>query len=84
MTELPAPPPMTSDEIVGHIRDHWVENIGASEGEAVMRAERGFWHMLSTGSLREWGFDHEGNTLYEAHTPKVSETIVYVLMQKEE
>ena len=80
----PAPPPMTPDEIVGHIRDHWIQNIGADQTEAELRAERGFMHMLATGSLREWGFDSEGNTLYEAHAPTVSQTIVYVLIQKEQ
>jgi len=84
MTDLPPPPPMTSDEIVGHIREHWVQNIGATEHEATLRAERGFWHMLQTGALREWGFNLLGETLYETHAPKVSETIVYVLMQREE
>jgi len=75
---------MTSEEIVGHIRDHWVQNLGATEHEADLRAERGFWHLLQTGGIREWGFDNEGVLLYEPHTPKVSETIVYVLLQKEE
>jgi hypothetical protein len=79
---LPPPPPMTSDEIVGHIRDHWVQNIGANWDEANMRAERGFWHLLQTGALREWGFDHLGDLLYECHTP-VAQTIVYVLVPKE-
>lgn len=84
MTDLPPPPPMTSEEIVGHIRDHWVQNIGATPLEAEMRAERGFWHLLQTGALIEWGFDKDGNQLYETHTPKVSETIVYVLLNKED
>jgi hypothetical protein len=83
MTNLPPPPPMTSDEIVGHIRDHWVQNIGANWDEANQRAERGFWHLLQTGSLREWGFDNQGETLYECHTP-VAQTIVYVLVTKED
>jgi len=83
MTDLPPPPPMTSDEIVGHIRDHWVQNIGADWDEANSRAERGFWHMIQTGAIREWGFDNKGDTLYEAHTP-VSQTIVYVLVPKED
>jgi hypothetical protein len=84
VTELPPPPPMTSDEIVGHIRDHWIENLGASWAEANQRAERGFWHLLQTGALREWGFDSVlGDTLYECHTP-VAQTIVYVLVTKEE
>jgi hypothetical protein len=82
MTNLPPPPPMTSNEIVGHIRDHWVQNIGATELEATMRAERGFWHLLQTGALREWGFDNQGETLYECHTP-VAQTIVYVLVKEE-
>ena len=84
MTDLPPPPPMTSEEIVGHIRDHWVQNIGASEVEATLRAERGFWHLLQTGAIREWGFLGDGNTLYETHAPPVSETIVYVLVTREE
>jgi len=84
MTDLPPPPPMTSEEIVGHIRDHWVQNIGATELEANLRSERGFWHLLQTGALREWGFDSEGNLLYETHAPVVSETIVYVLLNREE
>lgn len=46
MPSLPPPPPMTSDEIVGHIRDYWVQNIGADWDEANSRAERGFWHLL--------------------------------------
>lgn len=75
---------MTSDEIVSHIRDHWVQNIGADWDEANSRAERGFWHLLQTGSLREWGFDNRGETLYECHTPKAPEAIVYVLIQKKE
>jgi len=74
---------MTSNEIVGHIRDHWIQNIGADWNEAELRAERGFWHMLQAGSLREWGFDNEGNTLYEPYTPVAVQTIVYVLMTKE-
>jgi hypothetical protein len=74
---------MTSDEIVGHIRDHWVQNIGADWDEANSRAERGFWHLLQTGALREWGFDNQGETLYECHTP-VASTIVYVLVQPRE
>jgi len=83
MTDLPPPPPMTSEEIVGHIRDHWVQNLGATEHEADLRAERGFWHLLQTGALREWGFNLLGETLYETHTP-VAQTIVYVLVTKEE
>jgi hypothetical protein len=75
--------PLSIDEIVGHLRDHWIQNIGADWGEANQRAERGFWHMLQTGSLREWGFDNQGETLYECHSP-VAQTIVYVLVQKEE
>ena len=74
---------MTSDEIVGHIRQHWMDNLAANEPEATMRAERGFWHLLQTGALREWGFDNQGETLYECHTP-VAQTIVYVLVTKEE
>jgi len=70
------PTPMTSDEICGHIRDHWVENIGADWDEANVRAERGFWHMLNTFAIREWGFNDEGETLYEPVT-----NIVYVLIQ---
>lgn len=85
--ELPPPPPtekpLTSDEIVDLIRTHWVENIGADWDEANLRAERGFAHMLQTGSIREWGFDDRGNTLYEPHTP-IAESIVYVLIQKKE
>jgi len=84
MTDLPLPPQMTSDEIVGQIRDHWVKNLGASELEATLRAERGFMHMLQTGHIREWGFNDRGETLYEPHSPVVSETIVYVLMQNKE
>jgi len=83
-TDLPPPPPMTSDEIVGHIRDHWVQNIGADYDEADFRAERGFKHMLATGALREWGFDDTGNTLYETQTPVLTEVIVYVLVTKED
>ena len=82
--KLPAPPPMTAEEIVGHIRDHWVQNIGADWGEAQERAELGFKHLLQTRSIREWGFDSLGNTLYETHRPTISETIVYVLIQKKE
>jgi len=84
MTDLPPPPPMTSEEIVGHIHDHWVQNIGATPLEADLRAERGFWHLLQVGALREWGFDSLGNLLYETHAPVVSETIVYVLLNREE
>ena len=83
MPSLPPPPPMTSDEIVMHIRNHWIENLGVDWGEADRRAERGFQHMVLTGAIREWGFDNRGNTLYETHTP-VSETIVYVMIQKKE
>ena len=74
---------MTSDEICRHIRDHWVQNIGADELEAALRAERGFWHMLQTGAIREWGFNEHGDTLYEPQS-SVSEAIVYVLLKKEE
>ena len=73
---------MTSDEIVGHIRDHWVQNVGADWDEANSRAERGFWHLLQTGAIREWGFDNQGETLYEPHSP-IAQTIVYVLMKEE-
>ena len=75
----PGPPPMTSDEIVGHIRDHWMQNIGATWDEADHRAERGFAHMLATDSIREWGFSSTGETLYEPHTPVAAQTIVYVV-----
>ena len=75
---------MTSDEIVGHIRDHWVTNLGVDYLDAEMRAERGFWHMLQTGAIREWGFDNTGNTLYEPHDRVVAQTILYVMVQKED
>jgi hypothetical protein len=39
--------------------------------------------MLQTGSIREWGFDNQGDTLYEPHSP-VASTIVYVLVPREE
>ena len=82
-TQLPGPPPMTSGEIVGVIRDHWIENMGANPDEAEIRAERGFMHMLATDSIREWGFSPTGETLYEPHSPVAAETIVYVMIQKE-
>jgi len=81
--DLPPPPPLTSNEIVGLIADHWVKNIGADPDEAAMRAERGFMHMLATDSIREWGFSPTGETLYEPHSPVAAETIVYVMIQKE-
>ena len=78
-SHLPGPPPMTSDEIVGHIRAHWMENIGATWDEADIRAERGFMHMLATDSIREWGFSPTGETLYEPNAPVAAQTIVYVI-----
>ncbi len=84
MTKLPPPPPMTSDEIVGHIRRHWLENLGATEIEADLRAEKGFLHLLTTGAIREWGFTKDGWALYEPHAPVVSEAIVFVLLNKED
>lgn len=79
MTELPPPPPMTSEEIVGHLRDHWLKNIRADVLEAEMQAERGFMHLLQNCAIREWGFDKSGNTLYEPGPP-----IVFVLLNREE
>lgn len=83
MTKLPPPPPQTAAEIIGHLRDYWIENIGTNQSEAAVRAERGFQHLLAVGGLREWGFNEHGHLLYESHTPAVSETIVYVLIRKE-
>jgi len=76
VVDLPPPPPLSGTEIVGHIRDHWMQNIGADWDEASFRAERGFMHMLQTHAIREWGFNNEGETLYEPVT-----SIVYVLIQ---
>jgi len=74
---------MTSAEIVATIRDHWVENLGATPLEAELRAERGFMHMLATDSIREWGFSDTGDTLYEPHHPVPVRAIVYVLVKEE-
>jgi len=73
---------MTSAEIVATIRDHWVENLGATPLEAELRAERGFMHMLATDSIREWGFSDTGDTLYEPHATPPARSIVYVLVDK--
>jgi hypothetical protein len=81
--DLPPPPGefMTSEQIVATIRDHWVENLGATPEEAGLRAERGFMHMLATDSIREWGFSDTGETLYEPHATPVARAIVYVLVR---
>lgn len=81
--ELPPPPPkseelLTREQIIGHIRDHWATNLGATEHEATVRAERGFEHMLATRALGEWGFTRDGETLYEPQTV-VSEAVVYII-----
>ena len=83
MTEvkLPPPPPLTSDEIVGMIRDHWLGD-GLDWNSADRRGELGFAYMIQEGSIREWGFSATGETLYEPCTP-VARTIVVTLMKEE-
>jgi hypothetical protein len=73
---------MTSTEIVGHIRDHWITNLGATALEAELRAERGFMHMLATDSIREWGFSPTGELLYEPASPVAAHAIVYVIVER--
>ena len=81
MTELPPPPPLTSDEIVGIIRDHWITS-GLDWTEADRRGELGFAYMLDEVSIREWGFNPLGETLYEPCTP-IARTIVVTLLKEE-
>ena len=73
---MPDPDPLTSGEIVGIIRDHWLE-AGLDWSDADHRGELGFAYMLDHQSIREWGFNAEGETLYEPCSP-VSISIVYV------
>jgi hypothetical protein len=80
MTELPPPPPLTSGEIVGIIRAHWLAT-GMGWNDADRRGELGFAYMLDAGTIREWGFDPMGETLYEPCSP-VAQTIVYVLKEE--
>jgi len=70
------PDPLTGAQIVGIIRDHWLSS-GMDWTQAAYRGEIGFAYMLEAGTIREWGFDPSGETLYEPCTP-VARTIVYV------
>jgi hypothetical protein len=71
--------PMTQAEIREAIHHYWVHYIGATQEEALERADRAFAHMLATGWLREWGFNPDGDVLYEPTTPQARQTIVYVI-----
>ena len=84
MTEiqLPPPPPLSGDEIVGMIRDHWLQS-GLDWNDADRRGELGFAYMLDEGTIREWGFSMTGETLYEPCSP-VARTIVVTLLNKED
>jgi len=72
--------PLTSGKIVGIIRDHWLAS-GMDWTQAAHRGELGFAYMLDAGTIREWGFDPTGETLYEPCSP-VAQTIVYVLREE--
>ena len=74
--------PLTSDEIVGMIRDHWLTS-GMDWNDADRRGELGFAYMLDEGTIREWGFNATGETLYEPCT-QVARTIVLMLIKEEE
>jgi hypothetical protein len=82
MTETQNSEPLTGEQIVGIIRDHWMAG-GMDWNEADRRGELGFAYMLDEGSIREWGFTATGETLYEPCTA-VAQTIVVTLLKKEE
>ena len=74
----PAGGPLTREEVLHAISSYWTRYIGATEEEAMERAERAFTHMTVTGWLAEWGFTDDGQVLYEPTTPAATQTIVYV------
>ena len=81
MTDLPPPPPMTSTDIVRIIHDQWVENLGADEVTASLRAEQGFAYLLANDSIREWGFSPKGELLYELAAPEYHPGIAFIIVK---
>jgi len=81
---MPSPDsqPLTSGELVGIIRAHWLAD-GMDWDEADRRGELGFAYMLNEGTIREWGFNRMGETLYEPCSP-VAKTIVVKLLKEDE